>query len=114
MKIKEYRKALGLSQRELGEMVGASTVSISLYENGKQSPDVNMLTKIADALHTSVDAIVDHNMEVENDEAMEFRDQIRNNPAYRELFYAAKKAKPKSLKAAAAVIKSLEGERDAD
>ena len=43
LKIKEYRKAAGLTQKELGDKVGASPISISFYENEKQSPDVNML-----------------------------------------------------------------------
>lgn len=109
MKLKEFRKAAGLTQEQLGSIVGASPVSISLYENEKQSPDVNMLVRIADALNTSVDALLDHNP-VDTDDAWDFREQMRNNPSYRMLFNAADKAKPEHLRAAAAMLKSLEGD----
>lgn len=113
LKIKEFRKAAGLTQKDLGDMVGASPVSISFYENGIQSPDVNMLKKLADALCTSVDALVEHN-QILGDEEWEFRENIRNNPNYRLLFSAAKTAKPEHLRAAVAVLQSLKGEENAN
>ena len=109
MKIKEFRKAAGLTQKDLGEIVGASPVSIHFYENGTQSPDVPMLKKLADALCTSVDALVDHNQPSDNEE-WEFRESMRNNPNFRLLFSAAKTAKPEHLRAAAAVLQSLKGD----
>lgn len=111
MKIKEFRKAAGLTQEQLGQIVGASPVSISLYENGKQSPDVSMLMRIADALSCSIDALLDHNQE-SMDEEWEFREQIRNNPAYRQLFMAAERSRPEHLRAAAAMLQSLKGDSD--
>lgn len=115
LKIREIRKAKGLTMKQLGDMVGALESSISFYERGVQQPDLDMLRKIADALCVSTDELLDHNQDrVEEDESMIFRQQIRNNPDYRILFSAAKKAKPEHLRAAVAVLKSLEGEEDAD
>ena len=113
MKIKEFRKAAGMTQEELGNKVGASAVSIHFYENGKQSPDVETLKKLADALCTSVDALIDHNQETHNEE-WEFRENMRNNPNYRLLFSAAKAAKPEHLRAAVAVLQSFKEGNDAD
>ena len=113
LKIKELRRAAGLTQEELGEKVGASPVSISFYERGVQSPDVEMLKKLADALCTSVDALVDHNQS-EDTEEWEFRENMRNNSNYRMLFSAAKNAKPEHLRAAVAVLQSFKGEQDAN
>ena len=113
LKIKEFRKAAGLTQKDLGDMVGASPVSIHFYENGAQSPDVTMLLKLADALNTSVDALLDHNQKTDSEE-WEFRENMRNNPNYRLLFSAARTAKPEHLRAAVAVIQSLKGEKNVD
>lgn len=113
MRIKELRKAAGLTQRELGEIVGASDVSISFYERGEQSPDVEMLKKLATALNTSVDALLDHNQQ-QGEEEWDFRERVRNDPNYRQLFREARTARPEALRAAAAVLHSLKGEPDAD
>ena len=113
--LKAIRKSRGMTQKTLSQITGASEASLSLYENGKQQPDLDMLTKIADALCVSVDELLNHNQEkLMQDESFDFREQIRNNPDYRILFYAAKKAKPEHIRAAAAVLKSLGGDGDAD
>ena len=56
--MRAIRKSHGLTMRQLGETIGASESSISLYETGKQSPDITMLCKIADALHVSTDELL--------------------------------------------------------
>lgn len=48
--IKYWREASGLSQELLGKMIGVSESAISLYENGKREPDIEMLGKLAEAL----------------------------------------------------------------
>lgn len=56
--MRAIRKSHGLTMRQLGETIGASESSISLYETGKQSPDITMLCRIADALHVSTDELL--------------------------------------------------------
>ncbi len=113
LNLKAIRKSRGMTQKTLSRITGASEASLSLYENGKQQPDLGMLTKIADALCVSVDELLNHNQQlIEQDESFAFREQMRNNPDYRILFSAAGKAKPEHLRAAAAVLKSLEGENN--
>lgn len=57
-RIKVFREAKGLSQRALGEMVGASQTSISEYEAGRKTPKLTTLVRIADALGTDIDTLV--------------------------------------------------------
>lgn len=57
-KIKEARKAAGITQKELGTAVGKGESTISEWESGKRSPDVELLPVIADCLHTTVAALV--------------------------------------------------------
>ena len=48
--LKEYRKKKGLTQKQLGEIVGVSTSTIAKYENGDLEPNLKVLSKLAKAL----------------------------------------------------------------
>lgn len=48
--LKKFRKAKGLKQKELADMVGVSESSISQYENGKKTPSFEIALKLAEAL----------------------------------------------------------------
>ena|SRR5699024_3482287 len=56
LKIKEYRKKRGLTQRELADKVGLKHNTISTYESGRNAPEQNMIYGIANALGVYVDA----------------------------------------------------------
>lgn len=53
-RLKEYRKALGMSQKELAEKVGRSQTVISSWEIGTGVPDAYYLPTLAKALNVSV------------------------------------------------------------
>lgn len=57
-RIKELRKEHGWSQGELAEHVGGDARQISRYENGKITPSVDALVRIAEVLNISVDYLV--------------------------------------------------------
>jgi transcriptional regulator with XRE-family HTH domain len=59
--LKRLRDAAGLSQDELAEKLGMSRYSIISYENGKTSPSLEVLKKIAQALHCSLFDLVAEN-----------------------------------------------------
>lgn len=48
--IRKLRKSRGLTQKELGEMVGVGDGTISRWENGQRKPVPENIAKIADAL----------------------------------------------------------------
>lgn len=56
--IKEKRELLGLTQGALGEKIGLSPATISLYESGDRKPEVEVLRKLATALEVSVAALI--------------------------------------------------------
>ena len=62
-KIKELRKSQRLTLAELSGRAGVSASFLSQIENGKQTPTVVTLKKIADALGTSVKEIFDLHQE---------------------------------------------------
>lgn len=55
--IRQARKAVGMSQDELAEHIGANRVTVSRYETGEFLPSVPALQRIADALFTTPAAL---------------------------------------------------------
>ena len=52
-RIRELRKERGWSQADLGEAVGSDSQRISRYENGRLTPSIGALVRLAeDLLHT--------------------------------------------------------------
>ena len=49
--IRNARKSLGLTQRQLAEGLGVSNTSVSNWEKGLSRPDADMIQKLCDALH---------------------------------------------------------------
>jgi len=64
--IKSLRKAKGLTQEDVAEMLGVSPQSVSKWERGETYPDVTLLPSLANLFKTSVDAII--GMDKINDE----------------------------------------------
>lgn len=54
--IARYRKALGMTQEDLGRAVGISAQAVSRWECGG-APDVALLPAVADALGVTIDAL---------------------------------------------------------
>lgn len=54
--IARYRKAVGLTQEELGTAVGVSAQAVSRWECGG-APDVSLLPSVANALGVSIDSL---------------------------------------------------------
>lgn len=49
-RLKELRKEVGLTQKQLVEMVGVTKVSICCYENGTRTPTLDTLIDLANSL----------------------------------------------------------------
>lgn len=56
--IAEKRKAMGYTQQLLADMLCISFQAVSKWENNASAPNVTMLVKLAEILHTSVDSLV--------------------------------------------------------
>jgi transcriptional regulator with XRE-family HTH domain len=54
-KIKRLREGAGMNQQELGNHIGASPQLIAFFENGKRTPNADMLAGIADTLGVKMD-----------------------------------------------------------
>lgn len=53
-KIKDARKGMGLTQKQLADRLGTSPQNLAQYENGKRQPKLETLGKIASALGVDV------------------------------------------------------------
>ena len=57
-KVRKYRKAQGLSQEQLAERIGISVTHMSHIETGNTKLSLPVLSKIAEELSVSVDALL--------------------------------------------------------
>lgn len=60
-RIKALRKAKHWSQKELGAALGIRFQQLNKYESGLNTPPIDMLVKLADALGTTVDYLLTGN-----------------------------------------------------
>ena len=56
--IAKIRYEKGISQRELADKIGITDSAICQYENGKRSPNIQTLKKIAQVLNCTVDDLI--------------------------------------------------------
>lgn len=57
--IYKYRTALNMTQAQLALIVGVSPNAITQYESGARKPNILMLKKLARALNTTADALLE-------------------------------------------------------
>ena len=57
-RIRFYRTNMGLSQKQLGDIVSLNTIHISHIENGQKAPSLESVLNIAQALNVSIDQLL--------------------------------------------------------
>lgn len=55
----KYRKAKGITQRELAEKLGVAQPTITQYETGARKPDIVTLKKLAKILGCTTDQLLE-------------------------------------------------------
>ena len=86
-KVRDSRISLGLSQPQLGDLVGVSVRSIAAYEKGEKMPRQSTMYKLAKALKVSIKFLSDDACEnpvedIEKDDYIaEAREQYGSNGA---------------------------------
>jgi DNA-binding XRE family transcriptional regulator len=58
-RIKKYRSEVGMTQEDLAEKVGVSRVYIGYVEQGRNTPSLEILEKIAKALKVRMSDIIE-------------------------------------------------------
>ena len=54
-RIREYRRKMGLTQVELSKALNLSQGALSGYETGRYDPDIEMMHRMAEFFHVSLD-----------------------------------------------------------
>ena len=56
--LREVRKKKGFSQLKVAMDLSISREALSFYENGKRSPDVDMLVRMSEYYNVSIDYLI--------------------------------------------------------
>lgn len=58
MELRGLRKRLGLSQKVVAEKLGTTQQTLNRYETGVNEPNIEMLCKLSDFYHVSIDTLL--------------------------------------------------------
>lgn len=67
-RIKQARRAAGLTQRQLGDSIGAIYATISNYETGRVIPDASKLGEIAEATGVSTEWLISGKKKIDTED----------------------------------------------
>lgn len=71
-RIKDMRLEKGMSQQELGDLIGVTKVSICGYENGTRTPSLETFGILADIFETTTDYLLGREVSVVDEEGNEY------------------------------------------
>ena len=71
-RVKVLRRARGLSQRDIGKMIGVTKVSVCGYENGTRTPSLESLELLADIFEVSTDYLLGRELYVVSDKVTRY------------------------------------------
>lgn len=71
-RIKEARKAKGLKQEELADLIGAKNTSVSGWENNEHRPSIDLITKMSEVLEVKVSWLLEENEKPDNTKVLNY------------------------------------------
>ena len=111
-RIRDLRKAAGMTMKQLGAIIGVAESTMSQYETGKREPDFETLLKLGEYFGVTVDYILG-NDPVDPDLA-EYLEDLRERPETRALLEASRGMTKEQVDAMADLIKKMRGNPFAD
>lgn len=122
-RLKKLREESDYTQLQLSGMLNIGNVSLSQYENGTRTPDIDTIVKIAEFYDVTTDYLLGRtndpqgNIETEeetpyyiNDDAREMAQEIYENPELRILFDASRNLETDDIKAVVDIVRRLKKE----
>ena len=102
---------------QVGKATGISTSTLSEWKNGKYTPKSDKLQKIADYFNVPVEYLLTGEKKSpdtmsEDEEIMEYLNELKNNPGMRILFSKAKGATKEDLEKVVKMIEIMRGDTD--
>lgn len=84
-KIKFFRENIGLTQKQLADIIGVTAVTITRYEQNKREPDINTLLKISSALNVGLLDIIQETSNNNSSDLEKFNKLIETTSIYEAL-----------------------------
>jgi len=75
--LKKLREQTNLTQQDLAQKLNLSSGAIGMYEQGRRSPDISILIKIADFFDVEVDYLLGRK-DISNKDAITFTNDLYN------------------------------------
>lgn len=110
--MRKLRKDKNMTMKQLGQIIGVSESTISLYENGKREPDYETMLKIAEVFDVSLDYLIRGvaGDGVDTDDVIAYREMLHKDKRYGILLSASKKLTTKDLDAVIHIVESMGGD----
>jgi len=116
-RIKRLREDKGVRQEDIGKMFNVSKSAVSQWENDIRTPDMDIIIKLADYFDVSTDYLLgrtddpspkqDDRQHVNDDEALEYLDELHKRPEMKALFQVSRKATKEDIETAITIIEAL-------
>lgn len=75
-RLKELRRIAGLTQRELGEKINVTKVSICCYEKGTRLPSLDTLIDISNVFNVNIDYLLGNDVYVVSEDTESYGTKI--------------------------------------
>lgn len=106
--LKKLRKARGLDQSQLGEILNVSQSTIASWENGTRRPDLEMFRRIVDYFGVSADTFLGTGIE-DNDKQEVWRmlEAARRDENRKVLFKFSRDGTPSQVRTMVSILDSM-------
>lgn len=110
-RLKELRLKNNLLQKDVAEKLGINRTTYVKYETGVTEPDFRTLVLLAELFGTTTDYLLGKDCDpipsTEDQELLDYLDELKNRSEMRMLFSLAKGATKKDVEQAVAIIEAL-------
>lgn len=115
-RIKFLREEKDVRQEDIGNILNVSKSAVSQWENDLRTPDMDVVIKLSDFFNVSTDYLLgqtdikntdDGVQHVNDDEALEYLDELHKRPEMKVLFDVSRKATKEDIETTVAIIEAL-------
>jgi len=109
-RLKELRKAKGLSQASLAEKLGMSKSTIGMYETGDIKPSIEAVEALAEFFNVNKGYLMgeeDYGLYYMDPAVVEMARELYERPEMKVLFDASRKATKEDIEAVASILNKL-------
>lgn len=120
-RLKQLRKELNMTQKELADKLGISRAAVGLYEQGKRNVDNDTLLKLSEIFNVSADYLLG-NTDIktpvdkissalsDNPDLLAFWNTLKEREDLQLLFKQTKDMSPRAIRQVIQIIKIIESE----